>query len=347
MSPDAVLRMSDLAVGFDPAAPLLRKLDAEIAGGELVCLLGPNGTGKTTLLRTVLGLHPPLGGEISLLGRGLTGLNRQARARLVGMVFPGRLLAGHLTVHELVALGRLPWTSWTGRPSDRDLCMAEQALVRVEAETLRERRVGTLSDGERQRVLIARALAQDTPLLLLDEPTAFLDLGNRVQVFRLLLALARDEGKSVLMSTHDLDLAMRHADRLWLIRPRRRTLETGAPEDLWLEGVLQETFARQGLSFDADTGAVELASERRGRISVVGSSTRPQWIRRALHRAGWEVDDADSAVMQVGWDAAAAVYVLDRPGQAPVRCESLYRLLSVLTAATVSDGAVGGVRKVQ
>lgn len=330
--------MSKLAVGFNPAAPLLEGLEAEVSGGELVCLLGPNGTGKTTLLRTVLGLHLPLEGEVALLGRGLDELNRQARARQVSMVFPGRLLAGHLSVHELVALGRLPWTSWTGKPGDRDLHMAEQALVRVEAGDLTERRVGTLSDGERQRVLIARALAQDTPLLLLDEPTAFLDLGNRVQVFRLLLALARDEGKAVLMSTHDLDLAMRHADRLWLIRPRRRTLETGAPEDLWLDGVLQETFARQGLSFDPDTGAVELTSKRLGRVGVVGSSTRLAWTRRALHRAGWAVDDAGAAAMQVGWDAAAAVYVLNRPGHAPVHCENLHRLLSALTEVVVQDG---------
>ncbi len=284
-----VVSLSHLDIGFAThPAPLLRDFSAELRSRELVCLMGPNGAGKTTLLRTLLGLHLPLRGTVFIAGRELASLSRRFLAQRVSVVLPGRIAAGQLRAEELVALGRLPYTRWHGRYSARDREMALEALDRVEALEFRHRRVAELSDGERQRVLIARALAQDTSLLLMDEPTAFLDMTHRIHITRLLRRLAQ-EGKAILMTTHDLDLALHYGDRLWLWDPAGRQMRMGAPEDLMLSGALSKVFAARDIQFDPATGFLQRPAPAGPAIHVTGNPMAVTWAGRALNRKGFAV----------------------------------------------------------
>ncbi len=329
---DSVVTMKQLAVGFaQHSQPLIAGLDTKLRTHELVCLMGPNGTGKTTLMRTILGVQRPLAGSVHLNGRDVQSLSRRHMAQSVSVVLPGRVLAGHLRVEELVALGRLPYTSWMGRYSRSDRLKAAAALELVEADTLAGRQVDELSDGERQRVLIARALAQETPLLLLDEPTAFLDVSNRLRITQLLQRLAREEGKTILMSTHDLDLALHHADLMWLILPSERRIAEGAPEDMILSGVLQQALARDDEQLDMVSGALRTHQTGGPRVTVSGDSIQLAWTCSALKRAGFQVDtEPDPSRMEIGYDERRSVWILTRQNGTQTTHESVYDLLDVI-----------------
>ncbi len=286
----AILQTRGLCIGYahrrHEGNLLAADLEVELLKGELVCLLGPNGAGKSTLLRTLSGLQKPLAGEVLLQGRNLQGLTEDERARLLGLVLTERIDAGNLSVYALVALGRYPYTGWYGRLTPADEEVVRWAIAAVGARDLAARSVGELSDGERQKVMVARALAQEPALLLLDEPTAFLDLPRRVEIARLLRCLASGSDRAVLLSTHDLDLALRCADRLWLLSPGG-PLQVGAPEDLVLSGAFQQTFA--DMEFDPAKGSFQLARDPEGEVGLAGDGLEAQWTARALERVGFRV----------------------------------------------------------
>ena len=182
--------------------------------GRLVCLLGPNGAGKSTLLRTLCGFQPPIAGTVTISGSDITTMSAAEVARLVSVVLTDRPLTPSLTAAEMVGMGRAPYTGFWGRLSDEDRRPVSEAMQTVGIAPLATRRMGRLSDGERQKVMIAKALAQHTPVIVLDEPTAFLDYPSKVAVMKTLARLAHDEGKTILMSTHDLELAAQLGDEL-------------------------------------------------------------------------------------------------------------------------------------
>lgn len=182
--------------------------------GRLVCLLGPNGAGKSTLLRTLCGFQPPIEGTVTISGSDITTMSAAEVARLVSVVLTDRPLTPSLTATEMVGMGRAPYTGFWGRLSDDDRRLVSEAMQTVGIASLATRRMGRLSDGERQKVMIAKALAQHTPVIVLDEPTAFLDYPSKVAVMKTLARLAHDEGKTILMSTHDLELAAQLGDEL-------------------------------------------------------------------------------------------------------------------------------------
>lgn len=182
--------------------------------GRLVCLLGPNGAGKSTLLRTLCGFQPPIAGTVTISGSDITTMSAAEVARLVSVVLTDRPLTPSLTAREMVGMGRAPYTGFWGRLSDDDRRLVSEAMQTVGIAPLATRRMGRLSDGERQKVMIAKALAQHTPVIVLDEPTAFLDYPSKVAVMKTLARLAHDEGKTILMSTHDLELAAQLGDEL-------------------------------------------------------------------------------------------------------------------------------------
>ncbi|MDT8445505.1 MAG: ABC transporter ATP-binding protein [bacterium] len=280
----------NLSIGYK-GRTLTSGLNPQLRAGELVCLLGPNGAGKTTLLKTLAGLLPPLGGKVLLKGQEMHQLSAQARARLLSLVLTERPRAPLFPVEELVALGRQPHTGARGTLSAADQGAIEQAMVRAGVLDLRMRHLGQLSDGQLQRVMIARALAQETPVLALDEPTAFLDLPHRLSTLRLLRQLAQAEGKAVLLSTHELDLALRLADRLWLLGPEG--LLQGAPEDLALSGALERAFGApvlDPLSEESSPAGGQL------RIEVEGAAKR--WAEQAVLRAHWRIDDQATLVLR-------------------------------------------------
>ena len=283
-----ILQTRDLCIGYAPKrrprVEVAVDIGVELLKGELVCLLGPNGAGKSTLMRTLAGLQKPLTGEVNLEGCDLHGLTESERARLLGLVLTERVDVGNLSAYALVALGRYPYTGWDGRLSAADEEVVRWAIDAVGARDLAGRSVGELSDGERQKVMIARALAQEPAVLLLDEPTAFLDLPRRVEIVQLLRRLAGDSDRAVLLSTHDLDLALRCADRLWLL-PQDGPLQTGAPEDLVLSGAFQRAFA--DVEFDPAIGSFQLTQEPEGEVGLVGEGLHALWTARALERRGF------------------------------------------------------------
>lgn len=182
--------------------------------GRLVCLLGPNGAGKSTLLRTLCGFQPPIEGTVTISGSDITTMSAAEVARLVSVVLTDCPLTPSLTAAEMVGMGRAPYTGFWGRLSDDDRRLVSEAMQTVGIAPLATRRMGQLSDGELQKVMIAKALAQHTPVIVLDEPTAFLDYPSKVAVMKTLAQLAHDEGKTILMSTHDLELAAQLGDEL-------------------------------------------------------------------------------------------------------------------------------------
>jgi iron complex transport system ATP-binding protein len=250
------LRIHQLSAGHQAKA-LVTDVDLNCEGGGRVALIGVNGSGKSTLLRCLAGLHRPMAGGVQVNGRSLLGLDARERARMVSMVMPGRSPAAALDVRSLVALGRQPWTGYFGALRPADDAAVEAALGATGTSHLANRPLHALSDGEHQLVTIARAIAQDTPIVLLDEPTAFLDLVNRIMVVRSLARLARELGRIIVFSTHDLQVAVDHADRLLLLHGGRS--HSGAPLDVLGSDAMQASFSADGLRFDAVTRSLRVA----------------------------------------------------------------------------------------
>lgn len=292
------LEAIDLAIGYRGGTTthiVADNLTLSVASGEVICLLGQNGAGKSTLLRTLAGMQPSLKGAVRLGGDTLNRLSAREKARRLALVTTERVDAPMMTAQMLVSLGRHPYTDWTGQLTPNDKHIILHALALVGAQALAARRVAELSDGERQRIMIARALAQEPSLLMLDEPTAFLDLPRRIDTMQLLRRLAREQGYAVLLSTHDLDLALRTADRIWLMSAEG-ILVQGAPEDLVLDGTFEQAFAREGVHFDAMTGTFRMLTTIIGSVSVEGEGLRAIWTRRALERAGYHIGAGGSYV---------------------------------------------------
>ncbi len=269
-----------------------------LRAGELTCLLGPNGAGKSTLIRTLAGTQTPLAGSVALGGDDLHRLAPAFLARRLAVVLTERVEIGNLSAYALVALGRHPYTDWRGRLRTQDEAVVQRVLTQVGAAHLAARPVSELSDGERQRVMIARALAQEPQVLILDEPTAFLDLPGRVEMMHLLASLGHTAGCAILLSTHDLELALRVADMLWLL-PKQGLLVTGLPEELALSGALGELFQSEEVRFDPATGSFKLQRQPCGPIGLLSpelpnTAAKVQWTARALERIGFAVVMGDA-----------------------------------------------------
>lgn len=302
-----VLRTFDLAVGYPGRAQrdggahtVLAGLDLVARAGQLTCLLGPNGSGKSTLLRTLAGMQAPLAGRADLCGDPVDALPARERARRLAVVLTGAVDIGILRATDLVALGRHPHTGWDGRLRALDRAAVRWALDAVDATPLADRDVATLSDGERQRIMIARALAQQPRLLALDEPTAYVDVPRRMELTALLRDLARECTLGVLMTTHDLELALRTADVLWLIEPLEdgtRRMHVGAPEDLALSGAVGRAFASDGAHFDLDRGRFVPSLAPLGRVRIDGRGPEAGWAARAVEREGLVVDPGASELV--------------------------------------------------
>ncbi|MBO5182289.1 MAG: ABC transporter ATP-binding protein [Paraprevotella sp.] len=261
------------------------RINASLQAGELTCLLGPNGVGKSTLLRTLSAFQLPLDGEILLLGKQLTEYTEQQLATRIGVVLTERCDINNMTTEELVGMGRSPYTGFWGGLTMNDLNKVEEAIEWVRIGHLKGRMVQTLSDGERQKVMIAKALAQETPVILLDEPTAFLDYPSKVEIMQLLHDLARTKQKTIFLSTHDLELALQLADRLWLM-DKERGVVTGTPEDLSLDGNLEQFFTREGIVFNRLEGLFRINAPIRWRVRLSGEGEYLLMAQKALRRNG-------------------------------------------------------------
>lgn len=208
------ISLSHLSVGYTASQALVSDVNVELQSGQLHCLIGRNGIGKSTLLKTLTGFLPKLSGNLLLDGQGIETFTQQALARKISIVLTQKPDMQNLTVAEVIGLGRSPYTGFFGKLRVRDCAVVDDAIRSVGIEPLRHRMIQTLSDGERQKVMIAKALAQETPIILLDEPTAFLDFPSKAETFQLLRSMAHEKDKLIVLSTHDLELAVRFADCL-------------------------------------------------------------------------------------------------------------------------------------
>ena len=287
-----LLQTMNLAAGYVSGAkklPIAGPLVVDIQAGQLICLLGPNGSGKSTLLRTLAGLQPLLEGTIKIAGTDIHKLKPAQLAQKISLVLTDPVRNSNLTAYALVALGRYPYSNWLGVLRDEDKVVINQAIEAAQVEGLLDRKVSTLSDGESQKVMLARALAQDTPLMMLDEPTAHLDLPSRIQLMRLLHQLARQTNKGILVSTHELDLALQVADQVWLLQAGGR-LSSGTPEDLVLNGTFEAVFDKEGIFFDKTTGTFTMYEGHSKKIGLTGEGAAAFWTKRALQRQGFVID---------------------------------------------------------
>jgi iron complex transport system ATP-binding protein len=308
---ETILTLRELSVGYRGPGKRLHTVAAGINlslhAGELVCLLGPNGAGKSTLLRTAAAMQKPLAGEVLLEGRDVQSIPKTELARQLSVVLTDRVTVGLLTAYEIVSLGRSPYTGWSGALSDDDHRIVEESIRAVGAEALAQRYVSELSDGERQKVMVARALAQQPRIMILDEITAFLDLPRRVEIMQILRNLAHRQGRAILLSTHDLELALGTADRVWLL-PTGGKLVAGVPEDLVLGGIFAGAFASEGVHFDAEAGSFKTHASFHSEVALAGEGVPARWTRRALERAGYQIGAAQSGRMLV-----TACHAGDRP----------------------------------
>lgn len=276
--------LKDLSIGYTAKGNekvVACGLNAAINSGELTCLLGQNGIGKSTLLRTLSAFQPPLAGDVLLniapplspprgsdlmppLGevwkgfRPLSSLNSQLLSRLIGVVLTEKLAIKNMTAEELIAMGRAPYTGFWGRLTEEDYQVVSDAIRLVGIESLAGRMIQTLSDGERQKVMIAKALAQQTPIIYLDEPTAFLDYPSKVEMMQLLRRLAVQEQKTIFLSTHDVELSLQVADCIWLMEGG---LHVGTPRQLAEQGALSRFIEREGITFDRSSLTIRVKSE--------------------------------------------------------------------------------------
>ena len=251
---NATIILNDLAIGYqskNSVKTVASGLNAAIRKGELTCLLGSNGIGKSTLLRTLSAFQPRLGGDILLKGQSIDLYTHQDISRLIGVVLTEKPDVRNMTVSELIGLGRSPYTGFWGTLNDDDRAIVDDSIRQVGIGSLSTRMVDTLSDGERQKVMMAKALAQQTDMIFLDEPTAFLDFPSKVEVMQLLRHLARNLQKTIFMSTHDVELALQLADTLWLME--RDRLSVGTPHQLADSGALSRFIEHHGIMFDSST----------------------------------------------------------------------------------------------
>lgn len=287
MMATSTLFTKNLSIGYPDVQDrvLFANLDLSLYKGQLVCFMGPNGIGKSTLIRTLAGIQAPLSGEISGIGN-----------KNVAVVLTERVNAGMMTARELVSFGRYPYLGWSVQMTDMDQEKINVAVQQVRVQDLLDKPIHELSDGQMQMVMIARALAQDTPVLLLDEPTAHLDLNNRVEIMNLMRRLAKENNKAILASTHELDLALQTADLVWLATSQK-SIRVGIPEDLVLDGTFDEVFQFKG--FDLKTGRVKQEPYRHTGVQLIGDGHAYLWTKNALERNGFHVDPDSNLILRI------------------------------------------------
>lgn len=312
-----LLHTSNLTVGYKEGSKenrVLENLNLHLTGGQMICFMGPNGIGKSTLIRTLANLQSPLGGSVVIFNKSV-GKNDSVEdlPKRIAVVLTDRISNINLTVTELVTFGRYPYLDWTIKLKAYDKGVIQNALESVHIEHLATRKLYELSDGQLQMAMIARALAQDVDIILLDEPTAHLDLNNRLEVMNLLRNLSRNSGKAILTATHELDLALQTADIIWLADLNKNIL-TGIPEDLVLDGSFDKIFQFKG--FDLKTGKVFHEAYRNISVNLTGQGHEFLWTKNALERSGYTLDiDNNKLVIAVMQHANGIHWVVEQEGK--------------------------------
>jgi iron complex transport system ATP-binding protein len=292
-----ILSFRDLEIGFTSGKfrqVLLPPLNGSAAKGELIAVIGKNGIGKSTLLRTFAGLQDLITGKLTIDGKNIIDFSRLQLSAKIGYISTEIVKVSNMKVYDLVSLGRFPHTNWLGRIEVADHNMIMEAISKTGMTEFSYRPVTELSDGERQRAMIAMVLAQDAGIMIMDEPTAFLDISSKFEIIHLMNELTRNRNKTVIFSTHDLATAVSQADKIWLLK--EQGLTEGAPEDLMLEGSFETLFDSKKVDFNSNDGSFTIRNEEKGRIIVRGDGIKKYWTEKALIRAGYGIVDSEPTV---------------------------------------------------
>ena len=286
-----ILSINDLTIGYSDRGLRENKVFSNInlnaRKGELIVLIGRNGIGKSTLLRSIARLQESLSGDIAIFGKPYKAISRNQFAKWMSFVSTEIISVSNLKVFDLVSLGRFPYTNWFGKLNSEDIKLINEALELVGMENFAEKNVNEISDGERQRVLIARTLAQNTEIIVLDEPTAFLDLPNKYEIIHILNRLANKKKKLIILTTHDLNIAIQEADKIWLMDSE--LIVEGAPEDLILNKAFEKIFEESKLSFDINKGEIMVDKKSGNKICLTGEGNEYFWTKKALERMNYLV----------------------------------------------------------
>lgn len=282
---ESVISANELDVGYEKAA-VISGVNIEALKGQIICLLGPNGSGKTTILRTLAGLLAPLNGIVEIDGKNISGVKQKEIAKKLSLVLTDSVAPALTTVDEMVSMGRTPYTGFMGRLTDDDRRIVAEALETVGAENLRERFYTRLSDGEKQKVMIARALVQEPELIILDEPTSHLDIKHKIEVIRVLQKLANEKHITCILSLHDIDLALKGCQTVLLVN-NGTVVAQGTPEEIVHNGSIQRLYDISGAKYNELMGSVELTGSKTDDIFVTGGNGSGISIYRALSRNGY------------------------------------------------------------
>lgn len=291
----SVISGRNLNLGYkkgDKKKEVLNGLHFDLYPGQLTCLLGANGVGKTTLVKAIMGRIPVWNGKLLVEGKELSSLNPKELSKLLAVVLTETIVAGNMTVGQLVSLGRTPYLNWSGYLSSHDKKVVEKALISTQILEIKDERLSEISDGQRQKAMIARALAQDASIMILDEPTAHLDLVNRFEIMQLLHSISQTQNKSVLVITHDLDIALETSDQLWIMRKNEKLI-SGMTEDLIVKGQINSLFSQEKIHFNSKRGKVELEKPLT-ELDFEGDESLAFWIQKALGKAN--ISQVKSAV---------------------------------------------------
>lgn len=298
----AILQTHDMAVGFGQGSKrtaLLKGLNLKLEQGSLVALLGRNGAGKSTLIRAITCDSAPIEGSVDIDGHPATEITKHQLSRLVALVATERIMGGAFTISELVALGRQPHTGFLGRLSKHDKEVVSQCLDAVGISHKAQQHVANLSDGERQKAMIAKALAQETPIIVLDEPTAFLDVASRIDTMQLLHKLAHEQNKAVLLSSHDISQSLLLADELWVITNDREVV-TGSTEQVVMSGAMDRVFGDTSIFFNSNLCDYEAQLPTRVKVKLLcDDANLTRCMTNALLRNGIAIDATSPFVLNV------------------------------------------------
>lgn len=297
---EVVIKAQNISIGYAKSKHnnvLYENLSFDLYKGELVCLIGANGAGKSTLLRTISASQPVIKGDIFFDNQQITSLSEKELSRQLGLVLTDKTSTGGLLVRELVELGRYPYTGFFGQLTDNDKDVVRKAMQDVGISHKAQSYMAELSDGERQKAMIAKALAQECPVVLLDEPTAFLDIESRIEIMNLLHNLAMYQDKTILLSTHDIDMALLLADRLWLLS-KEKGLTSGVTEDIIFSGKMDGFFKGENIVFDRYTGNFLPKRANDKKVYLKAHGILYHWTKNILERNGFSLADiGDESVL--------------------------------------------------
>ncbi|UCG28139.1 MAG: ABC transporter ATP-binding protein [Bacteroidales bacterium] len=322
-----ILKTRNLEIGYagKRRRPVFSNINLVAGEAEIIALVGQNGIGKSTLLRSLTRLQKSLSGDIFIYNKNLEEYGRLELAKTIGFVSTEIVHISNLTIFDLVGLGRFPHTNWLGRMRENDIRSVRNAINLVGLKHLAYNNINEVSDGERQRAMIARTLAQDTSLMILDEPTAFLDLPSKYEIIHILTELSRTKERTIIFSTHDLNIAMQEADMIWLMLPDR--IMSGSPEDLVLDNSFSNIFANSKLHFDSDTGDFRMKRRPAENIYLYGKGKSLYWTQRALERLGYNLTDNRNSetAIRLEEEAGKRTWILQKKEKI-LKLKSIYEL---------------------